>query len=104
MVYKLLAVRALTPAVLTLLLLAVRSAHADNPKAVCADFNGDGNVGIVDIALVVARFGTTEDAEDWDPKFDISGDLAIAPSIVFEGDGVINLFDVATTAAQFGKT
>ena len=43
--------------------------RADNPNGVCADFNGDGQVGISDIGLVVQRFGMTEESPDWDPRF-----------------------------------
>ena len=82
---------------------SVAQTYADNPYGVCADFNGDGQVGIADIGLVVQRFGTNDqpligpplDGEpevEWDPRFDL------------DNNGFVGMFDIGYTAAQFGET
>ena len=50
---------------------SVAPVRAETPNDVCADFNGDGQVGISDIGLVVQRFGMTEESPNWDPRFDL---------------------------------
>ena len=79
-----------------------RPAYADNPNAVCADFNGDGHVGIADIGLVVQRFGMTDESPDWDPRFDLHRTWTLEDNVTTHGEGAIEMVDIAFTVAQFG--
>lgn len=60
------------------------------------DFNGDGTIDIVDIAMVSSRWNTDSEDPDWDPQFDV------APSP--DGDGVIDIADISAVAVRFGQS
>lgn len=53
------------------------------------DFNGDGLVGVADLAILQARLGTASEATL------LSGDM--------NGDGAVNRLDVAAFVGQFGR-
>ncbi len=80
---------------------SVPTTNADNPYGVCADFNGDGLVGIIDIALVVQRFGMTDESPDWDPRFDLHRGTNV-DRVFIGGEGVIEVVDIAFAVARFG--
>jgi len=56
------------------------------------DLNDDCVVNIVDIMLVVVRWGMTEADPDWDPRYD------------FDGDGEITVADIMQVAAHWRET
>jgi hypothetical protein len=58
----------------------------------CYDFNGNGEVDVGDIMLVVARWRMTENDPGWDPRYDL------------DEDGCITVVDIMIVAAQWGQT
>ncbi len=64
----------------------------DTPPALSPDFNGDGQVEIVDFLLFVQVFGTQSGQENFDPKFDLNS------------DGTVDISDFLIFVDSFGKT
>ena len=60
-------------------------------KTPTPDFDGDGVVGFADFLLFVAQFGSSEDDEGYDVRFDL------------DGDGVIGFGDFLILVNAFGK-
>jgi RHS repeat-associated protein len=56
------------------------------------DLDDDCLVTVIDIMLVVARWGMTEADPDWDPRYD------------FDGDGEITVADIMQVAAHWRET
>lgn len=69
--------------------LSLASAAVPNCTPCPADLNGDGNVGLTDLAILLANFGRTAGATP------AEGDLT--------GDGAVNLTDLAMLLTQFGN-
>lgn len=54
--------------------------------------SADGEVNIVDVAIVARAFDSKLGDERWDPNADLNS------------DGVINMLDIALVAKDFGKS
>lgn len=62
--------------------------------AKCGDFNGDKVITVVDLILIILRFGANEGpppSPDWDPAFDLND------------DGRVIISDLIIEAQQFGR-
>ena len=62
------------------------------PRALSTDINGDGKVGIFDIATVAKAYGSYPTHPRWNPVADL------------DGDGTVDILDVARVAKDYGKT
>lgn len=69
-----------------------RATDTGMPSMLTADFDGDGQVGIVDFLLFVEVFGTQNGQENFDPKFDL------------DSDGTVGISDFLIFVNSFGKT
>lgn len=56
------------------------------------DINSDGEINILDIAIVAAAFGTTPEDPEWNPDADL------------DDNEIINILDISAVARDFGKT
>ncbi|MDI6826147.1 MAG: S8 family serine peptidase [Candidatus Aenigmarchaeota archaeon] len=56
------------------------------------DLNNDGEVNIIDIAIVAKAYGSKPGDPRWDPDADL------------DNNGIVNIIDVAKVAREFGKT
>ena len=57
------------------------------------DLNGDGVVGIADIVLASAAYGSTPKDPNWNPRADVS-----------DAKGIIDIFDLIRIASYYGET
>jgi hypothetical protein len=56
------------------------------------DINKDGVVGIHDLVILTAAYGSTQGVPHWNPNADLNN------------DGVVNLFDLQILASEYGQT
>jgi YD repeat-containing protein len=61
-------------------------------QAMAEDLDGDCLITVVDIMLVVARWGMTDADPDWDPRYNLD-----------DGNNVIDITDVMLIAAHWGE-
>jgi len=61
-------------------------------KICCGDVNSDGSVGLTDLSLLLAAFGTSSG----DPAYQVGAD--------FNGSGSVDLSDLSVLLANFGTT
>jgi hypothetical protein len=65
-----------------------------NNAALPGDVNGDGKVDIIDVAIVVAAFGSYNGQLQNHPRWDSHADI--------NHDGIVDTFDVATVRQSYG--
>ena len=56
------------------------------------DSNGDNNINILDISLLISAYGSSEGEPDWNPHCD------------FNRDGYVNILDAVALAGNFGES
>ena len=56
------------------------------------DSNGDNNINILDISLLISAYGSSEGGPDWNPHCD------------FNRDGYVNILDAVALAGNFGES
>jgi len=69
-----------------------KATDTGTPSMLTGDFDGDGQVGIMDFLIFVEAFGTQRGQTNFDPKFDL------------DSDGTVGITDFLIFVNAFGKT
>jgi hypothetical protein len=72
--------------------LTLRRTEIPQPGIILGDVNGDGTVGILDLAEIARVFRKAKGIEGFDSGCDLNN------------DGIIDIFDLAIVACNFGKS